>query len=144
MKKRMSEKKNSNSWVGYCPFPNLGHDTVHCIVTQQAERSSHSHDTARTWPDWATATRPARAQGRAARARARPSCWGVSRYRAARLRYGRGHDHDTVCCAHDTAKEAATRRLATCAGRRCDKALQSARAHSDTAGHNHDTADARL
>ena len=29
------------SWVGYCPFPSLDHDIVHCIVTQQAGCGSH-------------------------------------------------------------------------------------------------------
>ena len=41
MKKEMSEKKRvSGSWVGYCPFLNLGHDNVHRIVTQQGHQAT--------------------------------------------------------------------------------------------------------
>ena len=52
VKKKMNEKKNliRSSWMGYCPFSVLSHDTVDCIVTQ-ARRGSlgqagHNHDTA--------------------------------------------------------------------------------------------------
>ena len=47
----MKKKKNliRSSWMGYCPFSVLSHDTVDCIVTQ-ARRGSlgqarHGHDT---------------------------------------------------------------------------------------------------
>ena len=63
--------------MGYCPFPSLSHDTVHCIVTQGAGACSR---VATTWPG-GPATRPhdttnmghhtaGRAQGRRATTRA--------------------------------------------------------------------------
>ena len=50
--------------------------------------------------------------------------WVVSRDR---LRYGRGHGHDTVGCVRDTVGEV------------CDTALQCARGRSDTAGGAYNT-----
>ena len=42
MKKEMREKKKrvSGSWVGHCPFPSLGHDNLHRIVTQQGHQAT--------------------------------------------------------------------------------------------------------
>ena len=62
-----NEKKNDvkkkicleGNWMGYCPFPSLGHDTMHCIMTQQAwARKGWATIQPTTWPRDAT-TRPA-------------------------------------------------------------------------------------
>ena len=48
----MNEKKNliRRSWMGYCPFSILSHDTVDCIVTQARKgtlgQAGHGYDTA--------------------------------------------------------------------------------------------------
>ena len=93
----MSEKKRvcKGSWVGYCPFPSLGHDTVYCIVTKQGHQamirpswcvlgsaagSRYGHDMATIRP----ITRPRYglpANGACSSARAHSLARGESRYK---------------------------------------------------------------
>ena len=90
-KKKMNEKKNliRSSWMGYCPFSVLSHDTVDCIVTQ-ARRGSlgqegHGHDTALRHGE----ERPRHGQGRLRYGR--PA-------RKGKRRTPEGLDAEGLCC----------------------------------------------
>ena len=77
--------------MGYCPFSSLGHDTIDCIVTQQGTgthgQARHDQQRAMTRPAarHGTASKGPRhglpAGGASGSACARPSHWGVSRYK---------------------------------------------------------------
>ena len=117
--KKREEKKRvcKDSWVGYCPFPSIGHDIVHCIVTQGVGACSRvattrPHDMANMGHD--TAPRHGQHGPRHGWPRARAcGAWlaGESRYKCCivagvafvsqygqryRLRYGAAAPYDTA------------------------------------------------